>query len=148
MLEQTLQQIRSQSSYACMECKETFTTKADLKHHLTEFNHKLRKYKFSCKHCVYSSNSTVQLDQHVQSVHKKLRLFSCKQCGDKFGWEVSLNRHVLLVHEKPDSFTCRYCLTLFSTNHRLNKHLLEEHDESTTHKCAQCEKDFILKEKS
>merc|ERR1712055_1006154 len=54
---------------------------------------------FNCKLCVYTTINKTHLEQHVQSVHKKVKE-TCETCGKNFSDKSHLNRHVKRLHTK------------------------------------------------
>ena len=54
---------------------------------------------FVCTDCnkIYATNKDLQ--NHINSVHLKLRPFKCEQCPSAFTQKVSLNSHVKTKHE-------------------------------------------------
>ena len=84
-------------AYPCDQCDASFPVRMSL------LNHKRIKHgnakQFNCKLCVYTTINKTHLEQHVQSVHKKVKE-TCETCGKEFSDKSHLNRHVRQLHTK------------------------------------------------
>jgi len=68
-------------SYPCDQCDASFPVKMSLS------NHKRLKHgdvkQFNCEKCVYATSKKENLQQHIQSVHEKVKE-TCETCGKNF----------------------------------------------------------------
>merc|ERR1719322_1041655 len=84
--------------FACNKCDELFGNKQTFDSHMKR-KHPLKKKRFSCNLCDYSSNYKGNLKLH-QLTHTKKKGFICGQCKKGFGLKSHLNTHIKAVHLK------------------------------------------------
>ena len=88
----------------CDQCDATYPVKKSLS------NHKRLKHgnpiQFNCEHCVYATTKKGNLEQHVKSVHEKVKEI-CETCGKNFSDKPTLNRHVRQFHPENKEETKR-----------------------------------------
>ena len=81
--------------YPCDQCDASFPVRMSLS------NHKRLKHgdakQFNCEKCVYTSNKKENLQQHVRSVHEKVKE-TCETCGKNFSDKPNLNKHIKNKH--------------------------------------------------
>jgi len=84
-------------SYPCDQCDATYPVKMSLS------NHKRLKHgdvkQFNCEKCVYATSKKENLQQHVRSVHEKVKVI-CETCGKNFSDKPTLNRHKKNKHSE------------------------------------------------
>ena len=84
-------------SYPCDQCDASFPVRMSLS------NHKRLKHgdvkQFNCEHCVYNTTKKDHLQQHVKSVHEKVKEI-CDKCGKKFSDKSNLNKHMKKKHSE------------------------------------------------
>ncbi len=95
----------------------------------------LTKKQFDCSLCLKKFYSMKNVERHINTVHKKLRLFSCRFCGKSFAESRNLNRHMLTLHK----FPCHVCRRLFQSKGLLDRHFHKFHPRWT---CTSCKKTF------
>ena len=71
----------------CDQCDATYPVRKSLSSHKRLKHGDLKQ--FNCKHCVYATTKKENLEQHVKSVHEKVKEI-CETCGDKS----NLNKHI------------------------------------------------------
>ena len=83
--------------FMCDQCDASYPVRKSLS------NHKRLKHgdakQFNCEKCVYTSNKKENLQQHVRSVHEKVKEM-CETCGKNFSKKSHLIRHVRRLHTK------------------------------------------------
>ena len=81
----------------CDECDASYPVRKSLT------NHKRLKHgdakQFNCEKCVYTTTRKENLQQHVKSVHEKVKVI-CETCGKNFSDKSNLNKHVRQLHTK------------------------------------------------
>ena len=84
-------------AHPCSQCDASFPVRKSM------LNHKRLKHgdtkQFNCKLCVYATTKKDHLEQHVRSVHKKVKE-TCETCGKEFSDKSNLNKHVRQLHTK------------------------------------------------
>ena len=79
-----------------------------------------------CEICNGIFKTKRSLQQHIQSVHMKLR-HSCNQCGHQCIQLGDLKRHIQSVHEKI-KYPCNLCEYQASSQGHLKRHILSVHE--------------------
>ena len=79
-------------SYPCDQCDATYLVRMSLS------NHKRLK-QFNCEKCVYVTSKKENLQQHVSSVHEKVKE-TCETCGKNFSDKSNLNKHMKKKHSE------------------------------------------------
>ena len=59
--------------------------------------------------CGESLSTKYSLNDHIKTVHEKLKAFQCLRCKSNFSNMAYLKIHVLSVHEKLKPYSCKYC---------------------------------------
>ncbi|RXG60961.1 Zinc finger protein [Armadillidium vulgare] len=117
----------------CPVCKEFFSTKLDLKHHLAN---KHTDYKpFQCEHCGQRFKIKVHLKQHLV-VHSDAKPFKCEHCDYSTKLPETLKRH-LVTHSKERPFHCPHCSYKAKLKEKLKRHLITHSTERPFH-CSFC----------
>ena len=106
-------------AHPCSQCDASFPVRMSM------LNHKRIKHgdtkQFNCEKCVYTSDKKGNLEQHVRSVHKKVKE-TCETCGKNFSDKPTLNRHVKRLHTKTQ-VTKRKATNNVSNENKKNKTL-------------------------
>ena len=84
--------------FYCPLCKEEFTQKYGLDHHVRRFHYGVKP--FSCKICDKSFSEHSRINRHIRTVHEGKTLYQCSICNTKFTENGSLKRHISVVHER------------------------------------------------
>merc|ERR1711888_527350 len=88
----------------CDHCDATYPVKKSLSNY-KQLKHGYVK-QFNCEHCVYSTFNKTHLEQHLRSLHEKIKEI-CDSCGKEFSDESHLNRHVRQFHSENKEETKR-----------------------------------------
>ena len=97
---------------------------------------------FICDFCNKAYSRKDNLNNHVKTVHQKLKKFNCTECGKKFGERGILKKHMESVHEKVKKFPCNWCKKLFSRKDILANHVRTLHQKLKNFSCDFCGKKF------
>ena len=54
---------------------------------------------FNCAHCLYATLNKTHLEQHVRSVHEKIKEI-CETCSKEFSDKSNLNKHMKRFHSE------------------------------------------------
>ena len=82
---------------------------------------------FRCNHCTYESSRKGNLNQHIKSVHLKIKCCKCDRCDYECSEKGSLNRHINSVHLKLRDFKCDRCDYECRTKGHLTNHINSVH---------------------
>ena len=160
-----------ESEYPCTHCKAKYTSPEGLKHHISIFH--CEDKKFECPKCTkkfqdqnilnlhISTNcgtfsgenkccichevfhSRIGILEHIDSMHKEIKLYHCEMCKFVSIGAKSLRSHIIGVHET--SNICQYCGKVFKNKFSLKEHVSFEHEEGKNkmrQKCTLCDATF------
>ena len=100
--------------------------------------------KHKCDQCEKSFTQRSGLKNHLNFVHKKLRLFKCEKCDKSFANLAILNQHVKKIHENK-SFACDECTNVFKSVPLLKAHIANIHQGYKKYHCDICDKGIFDK---
>jgi formylmethanofuran dehydrogenase subunit E len=63
----------------------------------------------TCKYCEKEFFNWQSVEQHIKSVHKKIKDQKCNQCDKAFSSQEILRRHIRNVHEGSGKISCDFC---------------------------------------
>ncbi|XP_060525625.1 zinc finger protein 271-like isoform X2 [Cylas formicarius] len=178
-----------QPIFNCVKCQVVFSSKKQLIYH--EKSHKipckhcglelhqqsmrahLNKHseKFKCLVCLQCFNSRAMLNDHMASIHTKMKNHVCEVCAKVFSTKSSLSMHLkthkdnkdykcgkcqyatrtsaaLYIHMSTHSnevHICEYCSKIFKSNRNLSDHLKRVHCKIKRHHCTYCNKTFAMR---
>ena len=145
-----------QEKVKCDICQESFPM-SKLKGHMIFEHHKEVTKKgtkkrtkkdapqFICEYCTKKFNHSSLLQNHVDSVHLKIKRHSCKECERVFVGPSSLKYHMTVEHgDGKEKIQCDDCGKCFLTSSHLRSHKEVSHDAKML-KCEQCVKMFSKK---
>ena len=81
--------------FKCDKCDVSYTARKSLISHIKHKHGNAKQ--FTCQHCVYSTSKKENLQQHVRSIHEKMKKI-CETCGRNFSDKSNLNKHVRQFH--------------------------------------------------
>ena len=119
--------------YSCVQNDDKSSKANILKRHKTPTNEK----KFKCK-CDYKATTKFNLNDHIMTVHEKLKQFKCDQCDYKAARKFTLKMHIIGIHEKVKKYTCELCDYKGSKKYSLKIHKMSKH-EGIKYSCKQCD---------
>ena len=110
------------------------------------FKKESKKKSYSCDQCGAKLITAFNLQQHVNSVHLKLKTFKCdyENCEFTCSQKQNLKHHVEGVHEHLKSFNCEICDKVFQQTNHLKVHKDSVHF-GIKHDCEECTKSFSTK---
>ncbi|TRY80463.1 hypothetical protein TCAL_10487 [Tigriopus californicus] len=82
---------------------------------------------YECTSCDYKSPRRSNVNQHIKTVHDRIRDFACQQCPYKSSRRSNLANHVKTVHDNIKDFLCRYCDFKSSRKYNIVQHINRVH---------------------
>ena len=83
----------------------------------------------NCHVCTKSFGAKSSLLTHIRSVHEKRDRVECNLCTKTFGTKCSQRQHIETVHQKIKKFVCRICNNKFAHSGSLKEHIVKTHGE-------------------
>jgi len=111
--------------YICQICAKAFTAKRKMLQHEKRY-HKLtprphpsavygpREKKYKCDQCTMAFATSLNLEWHVEHVHKMGWTTKCEECGVEYKQMSALRRHMRERHENQKPYECQYCKKAFA----------------------------------
>ena len=134
-----LQKTKDQFEYPCNICKFSLVGKSKYKTHMilhsTEKDDKSTQ--FRCTMCKYTSDTDVDIRQHVEK-HGKMR-YECSHCQVNFGRVDTLKVHIETKHLVQDKgiLSCQSCAYKTARKDAMKRHIEAIH-EMKRHQCLLC----------
>ncbi|XP_065365027.1 zinc finger protein 652-like [Calliphora vicina] len=104
----------------CEKCSHVFATISTFKRHQRTV-HATNQTMHKCQICSKEFKRKSHLDDHVRTVHEKLRAFKCSHCTKSFASNSSKRVHEL-THTDEFPFACEWCGKRFRQSFRLKVH--------------------------
>jgi len=95
--------------------------------------------RFTCDKCDKKYRENNALQQHIKSIHSKIKDYKCNKCDFKCSQHGHLKSHVKFVHLKIKDYKCHKCDFKCSTNGHLKIHVKFVHDKIKNHECNLCD---------
>ena len=124
------------SEYKCTFCDKNYSTKGNLKNHLSSIHLNNKPFKCQFPECNKSYINQSSLDLHYRS-HTGLRPFICKICGKNFIEKGNLRIH-LNSHSNEKPFKCYFCEKAYKIKSHLREHINIFHLKLKKFKCNLC----------
>ena len=158
-LEDHLKKHSSQNPYCCDICNCGFSSRFNLKRHLSESHQEAGKIYFCCQ-CEAKFGVQRSLDSHTREKHNEVTHFKCDICENSYTRDSSLKRHKRITHNIDESKAiipgttkknknlneCVLCESMFTQKTDLNRHIKTVHNTSNNSQekfqCKTCNKDF------
>jgi len=128
--------------YACLECKENFSTRSCLEEHV-QLHPDSQWYK-ACKLCPLVSLTIYQHQVHHRSTHNDKQATTCKHCDKAFVKTSALKKHEE-QHELGKftrTYACVQCPKTFGKPSNLTRHL-RSHFGIKGYSCDECSAEFV-----
>lgn len=120
----------------CDFCNETFSNPANVKRHILTVHQGERPSK--CKISLKSYTSQTHLNEHMKTIHDKVRYF-CKICCEPFAVKNYFKKHIETVHKGVKAFSCKFCDKSYSVSNNLKNHINVHHSKNKIkYKSNQC----------
>lgn len=111
----------SSKRYQCSDCKLHFNSAHEVAAHRQRVHPRPRR-PFHCPHCPLDFTQRSHLNQHVRTVHEKIRPHKCNECEKAFGKKYDLVSHKSAVHSNQRPHACDVCERKFSKRSNLTRH--------------------------
>ena len=95
------------------------------------------RHRFKCTLCKYICSKNSSLQDHIRSIHSKIKDIECLQCDYRTNRKSHLKTHVLNIHTNGKTYTCVGCYTVYNTEIKLTNHMKKNHN------CAFCTDIFV-----
>ncbi len=112
-------------------CGQTFPNSAALKHHHDTVHRSISR-PFQCQLCTQDFTQRQHLNQHIMTVHKRLKPHACDKCSRRFGKRFDLMSHQAAVHNNERPHVCPVCRSAFAKKSNLARHEKTLHREFYT----------------
>lgn len=127
----------------CAYCDERFMTlesqrSHELAVHGVKFSSSLDN---SCEACNASFNTKIELINHRNRWHLKLKPHKCSSCDKMFYTKIELKCH-MVTHTTKDDFKCEVCGMSYDTQSCLDQHM-ESHLDGRRYFCDYCDRLFL-----
>ena len=127
---------KPQKKHKCSHCPYEAAQKSNLKRHVREVHETIRNY--TCKKCGYAATERGKLMQHEQAVHN-IQFFKCEKCPYASAATLQrLQNHIKTVHERIRDHVCQECGYATSEKGHLREHMKGIHKMGNKVKCDQC----------
>ena len=127
---------KKNSSFKCTCCNFAYSSLTKLKLHFKNVHENKKQI------CDYCEKSFIDLQAHIDRVHKGIKNHECKECGKAFFKFSNMKDHIDIVHKKMKPFQCNVCPYKAINNGKLNYHHKRVHGNVRSHPCDKCDKVF------
>ena len=131
---------KSEKIFLCEHCNKLFSTKGNLRNHISTIHKNYRPFKCSFPNCEKKYECECKLIAHERT-HTGIKPFVCPICQNSFFGKGNLKEH-LKTHSEIRPFKCPLCDNTYKTNGALKKHIKINHDHILKFSCEYCEKKF------
>ena len=110
-----------------------------------------REINYGCPNCGKPFKNNDTMNEHIQSVHREVKMFPCQTCGQVFKYEADLQEHNRSC-EQP--YECRNCHKEMYGKNKLENHLHdciskmmfngESNHNRGNHTCTECNVSFKI----
>lgn len=119
-----------EDSRSCEECNRVYPHLTELEKHICIHRTSKEELPFTCYKCMQGFSTKSECTHHLQTNHRKKKLFKCNKCDKSFKNQPSLLSHVRehvknLVYES--HFVCYICDTKFNCKKSLEDHVFYVH---------------------
>ena len=128
------------SEFKCEYCGKNYSTKGNLKNHLSSIHLNNKPFKCQFPNCNKSYINKSLLNIHYIS-HTGNRQFICRICGKKFIEKSNLRIH-LKTHSNQRPYICEFCGKSYKIICHLKEHINLYHLKIKKFKCPLCDSSF------
>ena len=135
----------------CDICKKIFTTMSNLKNHKRTVHENERSFNCNLCDKIFKEKGTLKRHQNTHITGEEKLTFKCKILDEGFTRNFNLNQHIRSIHEKIKPFVCQHCEKAYTQNIDLKRHQIKHHDSSENEKekylftCESCGKNLTRK---
>ncbi|EAT43543.1 AAEL005031-PA [Aedes aegypti] len=131
--------IRAQSDrkHICSTCGKKFVSQKAVVKHERVVHSTVDPSAFPCDRCPATFSKKHILEQHIKTIHNKIRSELCTTCGKGFATKRGLKGHIMNRHMEERPYKCTECTMTFGNKFLLQKHL-PTHSNERPHKCSYC----------
>lgn len=137
----TVADIDGKQRYICDICEKNFSTKGNLKSHLSL--HVASDKPFKCAVCERDFSKKSNYNVHMLRAHSADSSFPCSECNKSFKCATNLKTH-MRVHTKEKPYRCEFCQKAFGYLSDKRRHEIG-HSGNYPYKCSLCGKPYTRK---
>ncbi|KAM7345325.1 uncharacterized protein ACRADG_011675 isoform 4-T4 [Cochliomyia hominivorax] len=112
----------------CKYCKNWYTGKANLQHHIRNLHTDNEDNRNVCEICGFVSTTRAAKTKHIRFKHTSEKKFQCAVCERCFKVPVLLKEH-MATHTGVDLYKCAYCSHTFKSKSNMYTHCKRLHPE-------------------
>ena len=144
-------------AHQCEKCGQEFATKGNFLVHEKICDGSNKSDKLVCHICSKSFPNHQYLEDHISSIHERIKKHFCEICGMDFGFKHMMMQHCrknncllkdnidMEVEEGGHIFECDKCEGTFKRKQALTDHVSFIHEKTKSYKCDECEMLFAYK---
>jgi KRAB domain-containing zinc finger protein len=129
--------------FKCETCAVEFSDLEIIRKHFRDV-HKMvidtprYQTRYPCPKCDKVNYSHLQLENHINRVHDKMKKYPCTRCTEAFYDSQRLKFH-MDKHDGINQHECHICSKTFQNRSLCNRHIKSVHEKSEEHVCQTCD---------